>query len=204
MQKKSHILVAVILVLVITLAFIWQKERDVPQQMDKGQDVSPSIQTVSQEEHYPQHITEILGTDNVWYAIPEIDVRFVMPRDMAEDLIYAYSGKKSDSTLIQYEEIGFSSKTLLSAVGKTCSPEGDAIGSLTRILDKPENSKGFADFLGAKKGFKDFYVRYDGAQAVCARPDKLEIFEKLHEEGVSRFGIFFHSQGFINSLELTK
>ena len=214
MQKKPLILVAVILVLVIVLAFVWQKKQAVSQQVDKGQDVSPSIQTVSQEGRYPQHITEIPGTNNVWYAIPEIGIRFIMSKEMAEDLIYSYRGNigsgagyvsvvpKDDDT------VDFSSKILLSQFGETCKPESGAIGALSRRSN--EEMKGFGEIPGVVKRFKDSVVIYGGAQAPCVvSKDRMELFRKIYEgeKGVSRLSRYFHSldsQDFINSLELTK
>lgn len=210
-QKYLKILVLVVVSLAVVLVAFWCIRLN--KVAEVSQPTSPTIErkAVIDESKYPQHITDIPGTDHAWYSIPELGIRFTIQKDMAKDLIYFYDGEKSIGTIsnpseksVTYRTVFFSSKTLLIGIGKSCSPERKAIGSLKIVFEDPKYSYGFKVYPDPKKGLENSYVGYQSSPFFCPEGNRLDVFAQFEEKGFLRFSKFFQSQDFINSLELTK
>lgn len=113
---------------------MWQKKQDTTA-VSPENIVKPSALP---EGKYPQHITEIAGSDEVWYSIPELGVRMRLNRGFAEDLVYIYSKSESDVNegqkkyFVPFEErVDFSTYSL-QRIEPACVPGTRSIGEILK------------------------------------------------------------------------
>lgn len=170
MSKKVILsLIAVALVLVGYLLFSKQNQPT---------PVAPEVKTqVQPEVKYPQHIEAITGTDEVWYSIPEFEVRMRLNKEFAEDLVYKLKHEKNDDGE-EWDAISFSTKGIM-AVALECAPENDGVfGVFTRIdgtveeADKNNLGLGPGYFQSRLKTgtivqFPQYFVIWTSPQAPC-------------------------------------
>ncbi len=103
MQKKLLIFVVVVLVLIAALFFVWQKKQAEIKQTNKlasqsssdNQPQSVILNEPTKKDKItlaPQHIVAIPGSSQVWYEIPEMGIKLLLSRAVAEEIVYEYSG----------------------------------------------------------------------------------------------------------------
>jgi len=127
-----------------------------------------------QEESFsPQHIMAIPGSNQVWYEIPEMGIKLLLPKEGAEELVYRYSPKKdvgifvemhgveSDLKMVKdVEGVSFSSKHVLE-YNKTCNRPYCGTEDISFSLAKvPEKYMNETLAFGTKflKQFPNFYL----------------------------------------------
>ena len=98
MQKKLIVAAVIALILLGGVIFVWQKKMSevqpvstsglVEQPENKSQHQEAEAETFS-----PQHITPIVGSQQVWYEIPEMGIKLLLSREVAEELVYSYFPK---------------------------------------------------------------------------------------------------------------
>lgn len=135
MQKKLLISAVLALILIGGVVFVWQKKQDTAV-VSPENIVKPSALPQGK---YPQHITEITGSDEVWYSIPELGVRMRLNRGFAEDLVYIYSksesGVNEDQKIyfVPFEErVDFSTYSL-QRIEPVCVPGTRSIGEIIKV-----------------------------------------------------------------------
>lgn len=114
---------------------MWQKKQD----RVIVSSVSIVKSNILSEEKYPQHITEITGSDEVWYSIPELGIRLRLNNEFARDLIYQYSSLKDETivdgekkhTMPFHERVSFSTQSLQTAE-PACVPGSRSIGEILK------------------------------------------------------------------------
>lgn len=131
-----------------------------------------------QEESFsPQHIMAIPGSNQVWYEIPEMGIKLLLPKEGAEELVYRYY--TVDNSIISFnpetkdEEwveniltVEFSSKQVLDYNQHCDSPAcgTDVFNFFIEKIPGIYNNHPLA--FGSKfiRQFKDFYLITGGSQ----------------------------------------
>jgi hypothetical protein len=195
MKNKNLVLVVVLVAAMVAVGIFWLG-------MSKIEPVSVDpLQWKSVSEG--EKTSDTQTNETVWYEVPELGVKFLVPKDFAQDLIYSYAGEyaqhDSNGKVVgkKVKSVNLSTKSVVSSLGKSCSPELDGLGSISRYegnMNQYDVIKNADDV----KQLRAFAIHYSGSQSVCA--DK----EKSKEEIVSatkKYLEFFSSKEFLDSME---
>ncbi len=91
-QKPLFLAVALTALLVIGGAFWMMQKRQAATNQSVTTDpvVETPVQAEPEQDFSPQHITPIPGSNQVWYEIPEMGIKLLLPKEGAEDTVYKY------------------------------------------------------------------------------------------------------------------
>ncbi len=99
-QKKLIVGILVVLALAVIGVFIWEKQTVIEQQSNQEQpkqeitnvnDIK-KVDSVESIEFSPQQIVAIPNSTNVWYEVPEMGIKLLLSKPVAEEFVYEYSG----------------------------------------------------------------------------------------------------------------
>ena len=174
-QKPLFLAVATLSLLVIGGVFWmmskWQAAVNQPVVTDSV--VETSVQRDQEQDFSSQHITAISGSNQVWYEIPEMGIKLLLSKEVAEELVYKYSPKKDAGIFVEVkgsesdlkkvkdvEGVSFSSKHVLE-YNKTCNRTACGTDSISFSFAKVPNkymNEELAFGMEFLKQFNDFYL----------------------------------------------
>ncbi|MBP9727944.1 MAG: hypothetical protein KBD27_01055 [Candidatus Moranbacteria bacterium] len=186
MQKKLLISAIVILVLIVTLVFVWQKKQS-------GEALDPVTivkSDTTQEKTYPQNIEVIQGTNEAWYSLPEYGVRMRLNKEFAENLIYIFVHEKNVALNEEWDAVYFSTKSL-TAIDEGCSPEeGNPLGAITKTKGSAAEIAKTEEFYSSRLRdivqIGEYHYMWMGPQATCWDPKNDDAIQKVRGAEVYR------------------
>jgi len=112
----------------------------------------------------------------VYYYVPELGIKFPVKKVVKDDLIYKYRRLEDKA-----EVISFSSNTLSQI--PYCGVEDSPLGVLVKLKGKPADYSDRVYYEARNpKQFNDFFIIYNGPQAVCASEDRIDELDKYFDE----------------------
>lgn len=164
-MKKSIIISIVAIIIIAGVGGFWVWKNKEKKEVEQSQTQKTVLQNIQIE--------------SVWYIIPEMNVRFKVDKEVADDLIYKYS-KISD----KMESVAFSSKKLSQITG--CDVAAEPLGTLVKMKGNPFDYSDKDYYVSRKpKQFDNFFIIYNSPQVVCSGTgmgDDAKKLEKYFEE----------------------
>jgi hypothetical protein len=185
MSRKNLVLLGVSVAILLGVVFFLY-EKTMQSNRANKEDVNQTInipnegaseKEVAEEKTYPQHIEVITGSDEVWYAIPELGIRMRLNRDLAEKLIYS-----SDMSIDSGEKASgiYLSTKAITEVAPECAPErGGALGSIFKVMGNLAEEAKNDEYIASRMNryyfqLDSYYYGWAQPQAVCWYPQNEE------------------------------
>lgn len=201
MKKKILISIILVLVIIAGVTGFWQwKQIEQQRQIKHVQNQQQAIQNNNTNQN-----------DLVWYEIPELGIKFKIEKDIADELIYEYTGEAIPTGINGKPEskvrtIYFSTKKLTSIDPKNCAAKDGPIGLISRYEGGADTHYATKDKNIGIRQLENFVISYAGPQAVCfsrknaENPSNMQLLTEANK----KYGKFFYSEEFLKSIESIK
>lgn len=144
----------------------------------RGENTQPNEIQPIETPDYQQHIVAIPNSDEAWYEIPEIGVKLLVSKVVAEDLIYVYEPVYNET--VEKTTISFFSKrasTFDSECTKIDSPFRDPVYLIQRFSGKYDG-RPLPYGMTFLKQYNGFYLTDGGsAQGACFTEEETGRFD---------------------------
>lgn len=153
----SCVVAIVIFFASLSLAFVFYLTLDIYLENNSG---SQPVKEAQSEKTTKTAVCET--EDKTYFEIKELGVKFLVSKDIKDDLIYKYDSKNGAY---------LSAKSLVS-IDAGCSAENGPLGAISKIEGTPESVDKNAEYYLARKNaikqFDGFFIFFEGPQAICA------------------------------------
>lgn len=192
MSKKVVIMLGVIVVAIIVIVSIFmakksqkvaidQQQNAVQQQAEQQSEQSSKGENQQENDTDKWKVYENKENELVWYEIPEIKIKFKVNKEVAEELVYNFKGENDFGSVL------FSSKGLSKIPG--CGVEQGPLSALSKIKGNPYDYADTDYYVSRKpKQFDNFFIIYNGPQAVCATGDYVKKWNEYFEKNPKFIG----------------
>lgn len=196
MTKKSILLVIVFLLLAAYAVF-WSMGKIKKQETQNKQVVQQQQQATEQNQQ--QTIQD--QNQEVYYEIPELEIRFLVDQEMKDELIYSYQGKGApiDGLEGKMSFVYLSTKNL-AKIDKECSVDKGPIGAISMVEGKAENYHFYN--IRETRQFENFFIHFEGAQSPCLMDSQKH--QEFEQPALQKYSKFFNSEEFRQSIEPIK